>query len=73
MQAVNRGELDAFIADSQVANFYIVIADGAKEFMPAQFLYSAELRPAVAKDNMRLLSQIDEGFTRLTTSEKTEF
>ncbi|AMG02277.1 diguanylate cyclase [Vibrio mimicus] len=70
MQAVNRGELDAFIADSQVANFYIVIADGAKEFMPAQFLYSAELRPAVAKDNMRLLNQIDEGFTRLTTNEK---
>ncbi|MDP4493898.1 sensor domain-containing diguanylate cyclase [Vibrio metoecus] len=70
MQAVQRGELDAFIADSQVANFYIVIEKGAKEFTPAQFLYSELLRPAVQKGNEKLLKEINQGFSKLTTEEK---
>ncbi|WP_133180110.1 sensor domain-containing diguanylate cyclase [Shewanella decolorationis] len=70
MQAAKRGELDAFIADTQVGNFYIVVANGAKEFMPAQFLYSEPLRPAVQKGNQALLNQINQGFKKLNAQEK---
>lgn len=70
LQAAKRGELNAFIADAQVGNFYIVVANGAKEFMPAQFLYSEPLRPAVKKGNLALLNQINQGFSKINTQEK---
>ena len=70
MQAAKRGELDAFIADAQVSNFYTMVAHGAKEFMPAQFLYSEALRPAVQKGNQALQHQIIQGFDKLSTEEK---
>ncbi|EKF9834243.1 sensor domain-containing diguanylate cyclase [Vibrio cholerae] len=70
MSAAKRRELDGFVADTQVANFYIVVSNGAKDFTPVKFLYSEELRPAVAKGNRDLLEQVEQGFAQLSSNEK---
>ncbi|RBM52362.1 sensor domain-containing diguanylate cyclase [Vibrio tarriae] len=70
MSAAKREELDGFVADTQVANFYIVISNGTKDFTPVKFLYSEELRPAVAKGNADLLEQVEQGFAQLSSNEK---
>ncbi|HFQ5032835.1 TPA: diguanylate cyclase [Vibrio vulnificus] len=61
MEAAFREEIDAFVADLQVANFYIYTTAQTVTFIPALYLYSGEIRPAVAEGSA-LLSTINAGF-----------
>ncbi|WP_391091822.1 diguanylate cyclase domain-containing protein [Vibrio sp. NH-UV-68] len=73
IEAAFNGELDAFVADLQVANFYLLSSgEQAHRFVGVRHLYSGELRPAVVQGNNQLLEQITSGLAALTNAEKKQ-
>ncbi|VXA80633.1 Sensor domain-containing diguanylate cyclase (fragment) [Aeromonas salmonicida] len=70
LRAAFSGELDAFIADLQVANFYIYTSADPSRFIPVRHLYSDEIRFAVAKGNHALLQELELGFSRLGEADR---
>ncbi|GIU51687.1 sensor domain-containing diguanylate cyclase [Shewanella sairae] len=58
-------KINGFIADFQIANFYLFTANEQGAFSPAKHLYTESMRPAVAKGNYALLSYVKEGFSKL--------
>ncbi|WP_100752591.1 transporter substrate-binding domain-containing diguanylate cyclase [Vibrio salilacus] len=73
IEAAFNGELDAFVADLQVANFYVLSSgEQAHRFVGVRHLYSGELRPAVMQGNQQLLEQITSGLAALTNEEKKQ-
>lgn len=70
LRAAFSGELDAFIADLQVANFYIYTSADPSRFIPVRHLYSDEIRFAVAKGNQALLQELELGFSRLGEADR---
>jgi diguanylate cyclase (GGDEF)-like protein len=70
LRAAFSGELDAFIADLQVANFYIYTSADPSRFIPVRHLYSDEIRFAVAKGNQALLQELELGFSRLGVADR---
>ncbi|ELP5727725.1 sensor domain-containing diguanylate cyclase [Vibrio vulnificus] len=68
MEAAFREEIDAFVADLQVANFYLYTTAQSVAFIPALYLYSGEIRPAVAQGNA-FLETIDQGFKTIGKEE----
>ncbi|WP_038177270.1 transporter substrate-binding domain-containing diguanylate cyclase [Vibrio pacinii] len=73
IEAAFNGELDAFVADLQVANFYLLSSgEQAHRFVGVRHLYSGELRPAVVQGNNQLLKQITSGLAALTNAEKKQ-
>ncbi|MGS0680607.1 transporter substrate-binding domain-containing diguanylate cyclase [Shewanella sp. 125m-7] len=55
-------KLNAFVADFQVANFYLYTSNKQSAFTPVQHLYTASVKPAVVKGNEVLLDFIKSGF-----------
>ncbi|WP_087016818.1 transporter substrate-binding domain-containing diguanylate cyclase [Thaumasiovibrio subtropicus] len=65
VNAAFRGRVDAFIADLQVANFYLYTSANPTAFIPVKHLYSGKIRYAVNEQNQQLLTQLDAGFSAL--------
>nr|WP_255199314.1 sensor domain-containing diguanylate cyclase [Vibrio sp. JPW-9-11-11] len=71
IDAAYEGKLDAFVADLQVANFYLLSSrEQMQRFIGVRHLYSGELRPAVAEGNLALQRQITQGMTAIGSEEK---
>lgn len=65
------GEVNAFIADLHVANFYLYSTSHPTKFVPVKFLYSGDIFPAVAEGNSALIESVDAGFNKLSNDERT--
>ncbi|UPQ90047.1 transporter substrate-binding domain-containing diguanylate cyclase [Vibrio sinaloensis] len=73
IEAAYDGELEAFVADLQVANFYLISErDDIQRFVGVRHLYSGELRPAVAEGNKQLQQDIIQGMEALGLEEKQQ-
>ncbi|WP_299792048.1 diguanylate cyclase [uncultured Shewanella sp.] len=59
------GELDAFVADFQVANFYLYTSEQPSAFSPVKHLYSAKVRPAVKEGNHKLRIVLETGMNKI--------
>ncbi|XAG69739.1 sensor domain-containing diguanylate cyclase [bacterium 19CA06SA08-2] len=70
LSAALSGKLDAFIADLQMANFYIYTSKDPTRFIPVRHLYSDEVRFAVAKGNQALLQELEQGFSRMGEADR---
>lgn len=64
------GELDAFVADLQVANFYLQTSQKSAKFVGIRHLYSGELRAAVAEGNTLLQKQVSQGIDSFAVDDK---
>ncbi|WP_299805090.1 sensor domain-containing diguanylate cyclase [uncultured Shewanella sp.] len=69
ISAVLNGGLNVFIADFQVANFYLYTANQQNAFSPARHVYTSSVKPAVIKGNKVLLDLIKDGFNRVEQDE----
>jgi len=72
IKAAMKGELTAFIADTQVANFYLYTSKAEVKIAPVMFLYSGDLKVAVSEGNTSLLKEIDKGFSSLSRKEREQ-
>ncbi|MGF1911553.1 sensor domain-containing diguanylate cyclase [Vibrio kasasachensis] len=70
VEAALEGNIDAFIADLQVANFYFHSTKAATQFASVQHLYSGVLRPAVAHNDRILLVQLAKGMIKISNETK---
>ncbi|WP_394251486.1 diguanylate cyclase [Vibrio profundi] len=70
--AALKGKLTAFIADTQVANFYLYTSKAEVQIAPVMFLYSGDLKVAVAEGNQALLESIDTGFSSLSRKDREQ-
>lgn len=65
------GEVNAFIADLHVANFYLYSSASPTKFVPVKFLYSGDIFPAVVQGNSDIVEAVNTGFSRLSKDERT--
>ncbi len=63
------GELDVFISDHQVANFYLNSQHDPTSFVAIKQLYSLPIKAAVHLDNQTLLAQINQGMAKVDPDE----
>ncbi|MGY3916808.1 transporter substrate-binding domain-containing diguanylate cyclase [Aeromonas australiensis] len=70
LAAAFKGRLKAFIADLQVANFYIYTSADPTRFIPVRHLYTNQVRFAVKKGDQALLTQLKEGFAQIKESDR---
>ncbi|WP_412509977.1 diguanylate cyclase domain-containing protein [Shewanella indica] len=63
------GRLKAFVADLQVANFYLYTSQEPTLFVPVRHLYSAQIRSAVKEGNITLQEEIRQGLARIPDAE----
>ncbi|MCE2573678.1 sensor domain-containing diguanylate cyclase [Motilimonas eburnea] len=63
------GELDVFISDHQVANFYLNSQQDPTSFVAIKQLYLLPIRAAVSAQNPDLLAQINAGMARVNPDE----
>ncbi len=70
-EAALNGEIDVFVADLQVANYYLNSSSKQTEFLAAKFLYSGDLYFATAIDNSAVLEQISANFLQIAEEDKT--
>lgn len=60
------GEISAFVADFQVANFYLYTSSQPSSFSPVKHLYSAQIRPAVKEGAHKLRIQLETGMSNVS-------
>ncbi|OAJ92683.1 transporter substrate-binding domain-containing diguanylate cyclase [Vibrio bivalvicida] len=72
IQAAFNGELEAFVADLQVANFYLFSSDEPQRFVGVRHFYSGDLRAAVREGNTALQQQITRGINDFGNSNKQQ-
>ena len=60
------GEIHAFVADFQVANFYLYTSQRPNQFSPVKHLYSGLIRPALPEGNNRLRLELQNGFKQIS-------
>lgn len=65
-------ELQAFVADLQVANYHLYTTINHSLFIPVRHLYTEMLHAGFAKDNAALLNRIDNKFTWLDDDTKRQ-
>lgn len=70
LDAAFRGELDAFAADLQVANFYLYSSKEPQRFVGVRHLYSGDLKAAVREGNDLLHQQITNGINAFGSEDK---
>jgi|GEM_PF-608785 len=70
MLAAFSGNLKAFIADLQVANFYLYTSNNPAQFIPVRHLYSETIFPAVQQGNTALLKQINSGLAQISAADR---
>lgn len=64
------GELNAFVADLQVANFYLQTTQQGERFIGVRHLYSGDLRAAVSEGNRALQQQVSQGIDSFAVEDK---
>ncbi|EGU43377.1 GGDEF family protein [Vibrio ichthyoenteri ATCC 700023] len=64
------GRIDAFVADLQVANYYLQSTDQSDQFISVFHLYSGVVRPAVAQGNGEMLVKVAEGMDKIREEDK---
>ncbi|MGD8170546.1 transporter substrate-binding domain-containing diguanylate cyclase [Vibrio sp. TRT 21S02] len=70
MQAAFDGDVQAFVADVQVANFYFYISDNPNRFIGVRHLYSGKLKPAVKQGNHELQQAMRVGMRKITEEDR---
>ncbi|MFA0441419.1 hypothetical protein BCU70_10420 [Vibrio sp. 10N.286.49.C2] len=70
IKSVLRGELLAFSADLQVANYYLLSGDVKQEFVDVKHLYSGMLYIASSKSNLSILADVSNKFNHISSEEK---
>ncbi|KOO15462.1 diguanylate cyclase [Vibrio xuii] len=69
IDAAFSGGIDGFVADLQVANFYLYSRKEPKRFVGVRHLYSGDLMAAVKEGNSALQKQITEAMNQLDTKD----
>ncbi len=64
------GKLNAFVADTQVSNYFLHLGNKPGKLLPVQHLYTGVLYPAVAKASP-LLEVTQQGFNLFTPEDKS--
>ncbi|HAS62198.1 MAG TPA: sensor domain-containing diguanylate cyclase [Vibrio sp.] len=64
------GEIDGFVADRQVANFYFHSTKAARHFISVKHLYSGELKPAAKQGQSKLLASLADGMHNVSNESK---
>ncbi|WP_394201729.1 diguanylate cyclase [Shewanella waksmanii] len=70
LSAAFAGKIAAFVADYQVANFYLYTEKQSSKFVAVKHLYSGTVRPAVKQDNHFLHHQLAQGFANITDNDR---
>ncbi|WP_083700038.1 diguanylate cyclase [Shewanella sp. UCD-KL12] len=66
IQRAFAGDIKAFVADFQVANFYLYTSDSPVRFSPVKHLYTGLVRPAVREDSYHLQMELRQGLKNLS-------
>ncbi|MDA0148212.1 transporter substrate-binding domain-containing diguanylate cyclase [Vibrio sp. LaRot3] len=70
IEAAFDGKIQAFVADLQVANFYLHSPKAAKLFTGVYHMYSGILRPAVQQNDSKQLLALSKGMNKISEEEK---
>nr|WP_285892435.1 sensor domain-containing diguanylate cyclase [Vibrio intestinalis] len=70
IEAAFDGKIQAFVADLQVANFYLHSPKAAKLFTGVYHMYSGIIRPAVQQNNSQHLLALSKGMNKISEEEK---
>ena len=70
MESAFDGQIDAFVADLQVANFYLNTPKVPKLFTSTHSLYSGAIRPAVAAGDGETLLTLAKGINQISETDK---
>lgn len=65
-------DIDAFITDLQVANFYINTSNVASKYVSIRHMFTAEVYPAVAKGRINLINTIDDTYLKVGEKKKEQ-
>ncbi len=65
LRAALHGELDTFVADHLVANYYLNIEPDPTQFVAVRTLYSKPILAAVKQGDSALLAEINRGIARI--------
>jgi len=60
------GEINAFVADFQVANFYLYTSSQPSSFSPVKHLYTAQIKPAVREGAHKLRIELETGMSNIS-------
>lgn len=66
LQAAKKGEILSFVADKQVANYYLI---DNNQFTATIKLYEKPIRFAVEKSNLALLEKLNQGVSAISNTE----
>ncbi|MCG7496671.1 sensor domain-containing diguanylate cyclase [Vibrio sp. Of7-15] len=69
IDSVINGDINVFIADTQVANFYLYLRKEFENYIGIKRLYSLPLYVAVQEGQEALVSSIDSGLTKISLDE----
>jgi diguanylate cyclase (GGDEF)-like protein len=74
LEAAFNHNIEAFVADLQVANFYLQTSNKynskSNPFIPVRYLYTGNVRPAVLEGNVALLSEVTKAFQPIIYNDK---
>lgn len=70
MEQALSGNIKAFVADTQVTNYFLHLGNKPGKLLPVQHLYTGIIFPSVAKDS-DLFSEIQQGFSLLNQEDKS--
>lgn len=74
LEAALNHKIEAFVADLQVANFYLqtssIKSRKGNSFVPVRYLYTGNVRPAVLAGNTALLSSVIKEFQPIIFSDR---
>ncbi len=74
LEAALNHKIEAFVADLQVANFYLqtssIKSRKSNSFVPVRYLYTGNVRPAVLAGNTALLSSVIKEFQPIIFSDR---
>lgn len=70
MEEALSGKLKAFVADTQVSNYFLHLGNKPGKLLPVQHLYTGVLYPAVARGNP-VFDRIQQGFALFDSEDKS--
>ncbi|NTS77247.1 sensor domain-containing diguanylate cyclase [Catenovulum sp. SM1970] len=69
-QAVTQKQIELFVADSLVANFYLSLTENRDYYFPVQHLYDQDIRIAVSDNSHHSIELISERFDQISDAER---
>lgn len=70
MEEALSARLKAFVADTQVSNYFLHVGNKPGKLLPVQHLYTGVLYPAVAKGNS-IYTDVSQGFSKISEDDKS--